>query len=64
MPRPKALLNPLSYPITKARPGINPLLPERPFELTAIVALRRAEIKLALAGERNEALSFQPSAVG
>jgi hypothetical protein len=33
------------------------------FELKDIVPLPCEEIKLALAGETNEALSFQPSAV-
>jgi hypothetical protein len=38
-------------------------LPEPVVELVAIFPLRRSEIKLLLAGEKNESLTFQPSAV-
>jgi hypothetical protein len=48
--------------LEKRLPGkiLHPL-PEPVVELVAILPLRRSEIKLLLAGERNEALSFQPS---
>jgi site-specific recombinase len=42
---------------------ILPPLPEPSVDLAAIFPLHRSEIKRVLAGERNEALSFQPSAV-